>query len=118
MSLVSSRANLTHRCDIERGSNAGVDSGGWENTPNWASHLANVPCRAWQPAGREVILEHDSIVIDDEIRLILPLGTDVTEQDRVRAVSYRGATIYSGPLQIRAILTRKDHLSLILVKAA
>jgi hypothetical protein len=50
--------------------------------------------------------------------MIVPLGSDVTEQDRISAagVTYRGTTIITGPIGIRAVNPRKDHLELILTR--
>lgn len=115
MSLVSSRVSLVHLCTIERDANADTsDDWGAPDSPDWQPHLEDLPCRAWATSGREIIADKTSVVIDDQIRMIVQLGTDVTEFDSVGDVTYRGSTIFRGPMSIRAILPRSDHLELIL----
>jgi hypothetical protein len=116
MSLVSSRLSLTHLVTIQRDASAGVD-GGWGNpdVPNWQPYLVGVPCRAWATAGHETINETTNVVVE-EVRLIVPLGTDVTEQDRLGDITHRGAVFLAGPTGIRAVLRHADHLDLVLVR--
>lgn len=116
MSLVSSRVNLRHRCTLERNESAGVGEDGWENTPVWQPHLADLPCLSWAAGGRETVTGKESIVALDDVMLILPLGTDVTADDRVSFVSYRGDTLLTGPFGIRAINLRRDHIELTLMR--
>src|SRR5690242_10787800 len=100
MSLVSSRLSLTHSCTIQRDANLGTpDDWGTPSTPDWQDHLTGQPCRAWTMAGREQMDSSTTAVIED-MRMIVPLGTDVTEQDRVGDVTYRGDTIIVGPTGI------------------
>lgn len=119
MSLVSSRLSLTHRCTIERDANAGGDDG-WGNppAPSWQTHLSDLVCRSWVTAGREEVKDGQSIVVVEDTRLIVPLGTDVTERDRVASVTYRGGTVQDGPLGIRSVLVRRDRIELVLVKVS
>ena len=116
MSLVSSRLSLTHLCTIERDQNAGTSTDGWSAVPDWQPHLTDQPCRMWATAGRETVTDQTTVVVVQDNRLVLPLGTDVTEHDRVTDVTYRGTTILAGPLQIRAVLHNTDHLELLLVQ--
>lgn len=119
MSLIGSRVNMTSTCTIERDANAGIPNNwGNQTTPNWQPHLIDVPCRAWAEAGRETVTNSTTVVVVEDARLIVPLGTDVTEQDRVASVSFRGATTMAGPLGIRAVLTHQDHIEIVLVKVA
>jgi hypothetical protein len=117
MSLASSRVSLIHSCAIERDANASsADSWGAPNSPDWQSHLADLPCRAWAVSGREIIADKASVVVADEIRMIVQVGTDVTERDRVNTITYRGATVFAGPMGIRAVDARRDHLELTLAR--
>lgn len=119
MSLASSRVQLTYRCTIERDANASSDDGsGNPLPPSWQANLTNLPCRAWTTAGREAVTDTTTVVVVEDVRVIVPLGTDVTEEDRVASVTYRGGTVWAGPLGIRAVLARKDHLELLLVKVS
>jgi hypothetical protein len=117
MSLVAARLSLTHRCTIERDTNAGTpDAWGTPETPSWQPHLTELPCRGWTRAGVETADATTTTVVED-MRLIVSLGTDVTEQDRVNGVTDRGTTIIiAGPVGIRAVIGRKDHLELVLVR--
>jgi hypothetical protein len=117
VSLVSSRVNLGHRCTIERDANAATpDAWGTPETPDWQPHLTDLACRGWTRAGVERADATTSTVVED-MRLIVSLGTDVTEQDRVNGVTDRGTTIIiAGPVGIRAVIGRKDHLELVLVR--
>lgn len=115
MSLIASRLSLTHRCSIERDANLATASWGDETSPDWQTHLSDLPCRTWATSGREQADEHATVVIED-MRILLPLGTDVTEQDRVGDVTYRGDTIIAGPVQIRAVLRYRDFLELALIR--
>ena len=118
MSLVSSRVSLTHLCTIERDANLGTpDDWGTPSTPDWQDHLTDQPCRIWAAAGREQMDSSTTAVIE-ELRMIVPLGTDVTEKDRVGDVTYRGSTIFAGPIGIRAVLHREDHLALVLSRVS
>jgi hypothetical protein len=119
MSLASSRLSLTHRCVIERAANAAsLDEWGTPDPADWQPHLSDQPCRAWASAGREAVTDTTTIVVVEDLRLIVPLGTDVTEQDRIASVTSRGDTIQAGPLSIRGLLEHKDHIELVLVKVA
>lgn len=110
---------MTHSAVIERNSGTGdTDSWGQPVTSGWENHLDGQPCRAWVTLGHETVADTTTVVVVEDIRMLLPLGVDVTEQDRVASVADRGATILAGPLQIRAVLAHQDHLELVLVKVA
>lgn len=92
---------------------ADTDEWGQPGSPDWQQHLGNVPCRAVQEAGREPVDSNRTVVVLD-MRILLPLGTDVTERDRVASVTERGSQLFEGPLAIEAVLTRRTHLELVL----
>lgn len=116
MSLVTTRLSLTHRATIQRASST---DDGWnsDGTPEWADHLTELPCRAWATAGRELVANTSTAIVVEDWRMIVQLGTDVTENDRITAVTDRGDQVLAGA-SIRAVLHNKDHLELILVRAA
>lgn len=119
MSLAATRLSLIHLCTIERNVNEDTeDALGQPSPPGWAAHLTDVPCRTWASSGRETVNADTaaSVVVVEEVHLIVPLGTDVTERDRIASVTYRGETTQAGPLGVRAVLTRPDHIELVLVK--
>lgn len=116
MSLISSKLSLTHRVTIQRNAHgASEDSWGNPEEPGWEDHLTDLPCRVWTASGQEVI-DPTTVVVMENMHLLLPIGTDVTENDRISAVTYRGATIAAGPISIRAVMQHQDHLELMLVR--
>ena len=118
MSLVSSRLALIHRTRIQRDQNAGVlNPAGAPESPDWQDHLTGQPCRFWTNTGREV-LDPTTDVVAEDMRMVLPLGTDVTEQDRLAGICYRDDFIAQGPIGIRAVVQRRDHLELFLTRIA
>lgn len=118
MSLISSRLSLKHRVTFQRDASIGTtDSWGGPNVPAFADHLVDVPCRVWTSAGHEAVNATTAVVVED-MRLLVALDTDVTEQDRVSAVTYRGDSIVAGPVSIRAVMRHQDHLELVLVRIA
>lgn len=122
MSLVSSRVALTHRATIERDVNAFGEADAYGNplAPSWQTHLEELPCRAWAAGsvqgggGREIADARKTVVVLDR-RMVVPLGTDVTEADRVAEVTERGTVVLAGPMAIEAVLHRPDHIELVLV---
>jgi hypothetical protein len=114
MSLVSSRVALRHQCTIERDTSVGPDSWGQSGEPNWVRHLINIPCRAWTDAAREPVDDTKTVVMEDR-RVIVEIGTDVTERDRVASVTNpAGTVIFEGPINIEGVQRYPDHLELLL----
>lgn len=112
-------AMLNHLATVERDANAGtLNAVGAQASPDWQPHLTNLLCHAWTNAGREQLDATTSVVVED-MRAIVELGTDITEQDRLNGVTdAEGNTVISGPVGIRAVIARSDHLELILVKVS
>jgi hypothetical protein len=117
MSVVGSRVALTHRCVIERDAAGSTNGWGTPDSPDWQPHLTDLPCRGWTTVGVEKTDATTTAVVED-MRLIVSLDTDVTERDRVGSVTSRGVTIIAGPVGIRVVLARKDHLELVLVRVS
>lgn len=117
MSLASSRLGFTYACTIQRNAATGTDGRGQPGLPDWQDHLTDEPCRFWADTGREMIEGQGTVEPVLDLRLVLSADADVTEADRVASISYRGGTVQDGPLGIRAVLRRPDHIELVLVKA-
>ena len=116
MSLVSSRVSLIHSCTIQRDGSIGTpNEWGTPSTPDWEDHLTGQPCYAWVSTGREQ-MDSSTAAVVETLQMIVPLGTDVTEEDRVGDITYRGDTIIPGPTGIRSVIHRKDHIVLVLVR--
>ena len=117
MSTITIALLCTHRTTVQRDANAGtVNTAGAQASPAWSDHLTALPCRAWTSAGREQLDATTSVVAED-MRCIVQLGTDITEQDRLNGVTDKdGNPIISGLVGIRAVIRRTDHLELMLVR--
>lgn len=94
---------------IQRNS-ASADSYGHKRASTWGA-LSTTPCYAFTVAGDTF---HRPEVSADETRYraLIPLGTDVTSDDRVQKVEDRAAVQLFGVMYIDAVLRRRDHLLL------
>lgn len=113
MTLTATRLSLTHRTTVERDTPAAADPWGGSGTPDWETSAAGIPCRAWMNAGKEAVT-NDRIAVIRDLRCILPIGTDVTESDRLGDITEHGRVIYEGPHRIEAVLRHPDRLELLL----
>lgn len=117
---MTARSQMKQRADLERAAAGNADAWGHAPVPAWEALAADKPCLAWSTAKREVVgtgTNAKTAVVED-IRLMVPLGTDVTEKDRVRKVKDRaGTTILDGPFGIASVQVRRTHLELALSKA-
>lgn len=106
---------MKHRATIERNSGAAeTDAWGDQGEPEWQTHLIDVPCRAWFGTEREVTDGNKTAAVEER-RAIMPLGTDVTEADRILSVKDRkGTVLFDGPIRIESVGHRQDHLALVL----
>jgi len=112
---VSARASMVHRCTLERDTAHGTPDGyGLPSDADWQLLLAEVPCFLWSTAERELIGSERSEVIED-LHLLMPLATDVTERDRINGVTDRlGNWVRQGAMGITAVMAKHDHLELVL----
>lgn len=114
----NARSTMTLRCQVERDA-AGVDVEGNPAAANWQQHIASLACRFWNTTSEREIADGDRIVVGEDLRLLVPVGTDVLERDRVvNVVDRLGASILPGALNIRAVVRRTHHLELTLQGAA
>lgn len=112
MSTTSTRLALTHCTTIER--NEGTDDPFGGETAGWEALGEDVECRAWINTGREQVSGERTLVVND-MRCLLPLGTDVSESDRLGDITERGEVIFPGPFGIEAVMRQRDHIELMLV---
>lgn len=112
MSLSSSRVGYRHRVTVLRDTGT-RDSWGDPTGPAWVEALADVPCRAWTNGGREPIADDRVAVVEDR-RISVALGTDITEADRVSAVTdAAGREVFDGPMSVSVVLRHSDHQELL-----
>lgn len=117
VTAISTGVLLQHRCNVQRNAGATDSHGGTEQS--WQDHLANQPCIGWIAGGSEIVHEGspDYVVEVESRQLVLPLGTDVTQLDRIGDVSDRyGNLILAGPHVIESIFVYPDRLELSLLK--
>jgi len=116
------RGNLIHRFSTERPASAAATDWGQPPAPTWDANLSTVPCRAWTDPGRGVghgvgaerVQAHD-VVVTEERRMIVALGTDILETDRVTAITnVAGDVLYDGPMDVLAVLVYAEHLEVAL----
>jgi hypothetical protein len=111
---MTARSVMRHRCTTLR-DHAGPDNWGDQGPSDWEPNLTGVPCYAWLDKAERVIGTDQDVMLV-EMRLLMPLGTDVLESDRVAEVTdlHGSTTILDGPLLIDTIGRRLDHLVLLL----
>ena len=107
---------MTMRAKLERDQETGSDS--FNNPlPEDFQALATVSCWAFSKARREVV-DGDKTAVLEDLRLMVPLATDVNEKDRVANVLDReGTVLFAGPLRIDSVVRRRRHLELLVQKA-
>ena len=110
----AARTLMRHRLWVERDS-AGedpIDGGG--AAPDWDPHLSAVACHWWYESDNEIIDGEKQAVLEGW-KAIVPVGTDVTEKDRISRVETRlGSVIFTGPAEVTGVGRRADHLVLTL----
>jgi hypothetical protein len=113
VTLLGSRVSMTHVCSTLRNQGV-VDEWGGSST-NFVEYLADVACRAWTSAAREPV-DVDRTVTVEDLRMAVPTGTDITENDLVGDITERGATIFPGPMTVEAVLHYSTHLEVVLAR--
>lgn len=117
MSLTKPAFRLLDRCTIERDQNDGTLDDGAVQAADWQEHLADLPCRAWVTRGAEEVADGVSVVPVTTFHIAVSPDVDVTEADRVASVTFYGETSQDGPLGVRALLRRRNHIELVCAKA-
>lgn len=116
MGLIANRLALTHLVTTLR-NEASTGEDGWAGDPDWHVSLTDQPCYGWTDTDNNAGDEratNASVIVREDRRMIVPLGTDITETDQVLDVTYRGATILEGPMGVQAVLAYPDHLEICL----
>lgn len=115
---MSSRSRMTQRALVERYTPGASDDSGNPTSGAWATHLAALACWLYGSTEKEAVTEEKTAVITD-LRLMVPLSADVTEQDRIASVKdRRGTVIEAGLLHIDTVLRKRTHLQLSLTRVA
>lgn len=99
------------RANIERAGVGAVDELGQPTSTAWAA-LATVPAWLWSQNEAE-IADTVKLAVVEQLRMLVPKGTDVTETDRINGVvDRRGNPVRAGILVIESVVRRKAHLEL------
>ncbi len=107
---------MTHRATVQRNTPAGTDGFGGPGAAVWGSHIAALHC--WFYAKGSVGVEREVIDGDKSVtlgshKLLIPLGTDITEADRITAIDDRlGVSIMANTMRIHSVTHRHNHLEL------
>lgn len=109
---------MTMRAELLRRQSGGAKDGYGHRAAADYDDLATVPCYAWVGAAKVAAPDLKIAVVEDR-RMIVPLDTDVTTDDRVKRVTdRRGNVIFSGVSAVDTIIRRPDHLEIALREAA
>lgn len=107
---MAARDRMTHRATIER-STAGRDQYGNALPATWSVHINGCPCYYWQPSVARAEIEGERNYRAYGHHMMVPLGTDVRESDRVNGiVDRRGSCVSADVFGIIAIVHKPDHL--------
>jgi len=105
---------MTHRCTVERDSADDTDR---YDVPAFATHLSDQPCFLYTTNvvfGGEAV-RPEGTVVADELKMLMPLGTDVQPADRVVDVLDKaGGGILAGTFDIASVLPHHSHIELVL----
>jgi hypothetical protein len=112
---MSIRQWMVQRTNIERNGNLAPDAYGQPDAPTWYPHLVQQSCYFWEPSSQrgEQMGERNADIYSH--RMVVPKGTDITEEDRVNGVADRtGTVITTGVFDIKQIVRKPNHLLLVL----
>lgn len=115
MSSIGARVGLIHFCDILRNDGAANSWGSVD--ASWVVDASYVPCRAW--SGGESLDSGDDKIHSMATRfVILPLGTDITELDRIGNIYLRDRSVlWAEHHAIDEVVIWPDRLEVTLRKA-
>lgn len=100
---MSLQAHLIHRCDIERATKLNDP---YQNAKlSWTTQAEDVPCRLVASAQRIISTDRTQFTVVSTFKLLLPLGTDVIEDDRITNI----VDVDGGPFTVKAVLARRSR---------
>lgn len=116
---------MVQQAVIERDAGGtGTGPYGADQVPDWQPHLT-VRCRHWWTrssgvrSGQREYENPQGVVPVDQGGIMVPLGTDVTEDDRIVAILNRADTIVIGPMiEIQAVVVQDTHMELAIIRTA
>ena len=115
---MSARSKMSHRVTTERDT-AGTQRDAF-NQPvtHLTSPLSKHPCY-WQVRTEQFAADGDKLTAIASHLMLLPLKTDIQEQDRVTSVAERrGKSLKDTKLRVVAVVRREDHIQAMLEEYA
>jgi hypothetical protein len=104
---------MVHRATIQRDQSSAVNDWNVKDTPEYADHLTDQPCRQIWRTNAEVRMPQEDASVDNFI-LLLPLGTDVKTADVITQIADRqGAVKFSGLATIISLQPLNANLHLV-----
>lgn len=106
---------MTHRCTIQRDAKHATNLDEWGNDepPVWGDAVTQtgISCRYWYDDAA-TIMDGEKRIMSAARYVLLPIDTDVTEDDRVSTITdRRGRVLVEGPLRIDSLGAHElDHL--------
>jgi len=105
---------MTHRCSTERDEPGTVRDGFNHPVTAPVAVLSDHPCY-WQSSSERFIADGQKVASVAAHMLLLPLDTDIKEQDRVTSIQdRRGRTLKGGKLRVLPLVRRETHLEAML----
>ena len=106
------------RCSTERGVPTGERDSFNQIVTEPTVILTNHPCY-WQVRSETFVADGEKLVAVGLHRMMLPKGTDITEQDIVTAVLDRQSRyIKENRLRVTSVIQREDHMAAVLEEYA
>lgn len=108
--MMKMRATFERNASLQAAGATDLDGFG-QKLQDWRE-LPLVPCWAWHGAssGRHTTMGEARTVTTDMPGIIVPLGTDLVETDRLRQVRDRAGNEVFGAMGIDAVLSRATHI--------
>lgn len=109
---------MTMRAEVERNNATGTDQWNRPVAPSFSA-LATYPCFVWSKTSRE-ITDGDKVAAISDLRIMLPLGTDIQVGDEIARVTDRKCNeIIAGRLRVDAPIERRHrHIEAALQRVA
>jgi len=111
----SARAQMTQRATVQRNQGAGLDAynhpvpATWANLYPNSTYPAGMPCWYYSPRGLRVVTDQ-ATHSKEPFNLMVPLGTDITDQDRVTKVTDRLGNVIFGLCQVTHVKPMRRYL--------
>lgn len=115
MTSIGSRVGMIHTCDVYR--NVGGDNTWGTPDASFEVDISHQICRAWTAS--ESLDVGDGKILTNAVRyIIVPLGTNITELDRIGNIYLRnGSVLWPGQHRIDEVTVLPDRLELTLRQA-